>query len=259
MLDLPALLDDPWLVPKLAGVAVTILLAGFMRGFVGFGGALVAVCSLSLLVGPREAVALSALTGVPSTLQLLPTAVRSSEPAFVLPVGIAVFLAAPFGAWVLVTLDPRVMKIVIALLVLAMVGVLARGWQLARLPGTAALLGAGVASGLVQGCAGVGGPPAVALALARGGEAALQRANVVGALTAISLSSLAPLWYHGLFTAEVLMAGAALVPLYSGGTWLGARYFAGQGARHFRRASILGLLVVAIVTLALSVRDYAAS
>lgn len=241
---------------RLALAATAALLGGFIRGFVGFGGSLVIVLLLSLSFGPLVAVPVASLAGLPSTLQLLPAAVRHAERSFVLPFVLAVFVVAPVGALVLVSLDPALMKIAIALTVLAMVALLYRGWRPARPPGMAMLLGIGVAAGLVQGAAGVGGPPAVAMALSRSGSAERQRGNVIGAVTALALCNLPPLWLHGLYTRDVVLLSLLVAPLYIGATWLGARYFAGQGRAHFRPAALLILAAIGVVTLALSVQDF---
>lgn len=241
---------------QLALVAIGVFAAGFLRGFVGFGGALVIILILSAVFGPLTAVPVAAVSGLPTTLQLLPSAIRDADRSFVLPFGLATFAAAPLGTLVLVSLDPAVMKIAISLFVLAMVAMLHTGWRPAVAVGRTAAVGFGAAAGLVQGSAGVGGPPAVAIALARSGTPRQQRANVIGAVTSLAVCSLVPLWYHGLFTREVMILGLLLIPLYVFSTWLGTRFFTERGQRHFRNAALLALAVIGIVTLGLAVRGY---
>ncbi len=118
------------------------------------------------------------------------------------------------------------------------------------------LILAGVAGGLVQGIAGVGGPPVVAVALSRPGEASQQRANVLALMTAVALSSILPMLYHGLFTRQTVVIGLLLIPLYSAATALGARYFALGGQRHYRRTALATLAAVGIASLIASLRNY---
>jgi len=91
-------------------IASGIFLAGFIRGFVGFGASIIIVLVLSFILGPHEAVPIAALSGLPSMLQLLPTAIKHSEKVFVLPFGLAAFFAAPLGTWILVIVNPELMK-----------------------------------------------------------------------------------------------------------------------------------------------------
>lgn len=241
----------------LAAVGVAVILAGFIRGFVGFGAALIIVMVLSVVIGPQAAVPIACLSGLPSMAQLLPNAFRHAERAFVVPFGLATFAAAPLGTWLLVSIEPAFMKIAISVFVLAMVAMLHRGWQLTRAT-PITLAGAGAAAGFIQGASSAGGPPAVAVALSRPGTAQQQRANVIGAVSALNICALAPFWYYGLFTRDVLVLSLVIVPLYTGSTWFGARFFTQRGQRYFRNAALLTLALVGIVTLALALQDYLA-
>ena len=129
-------------------------------------------------------------------------------------------------------------------------------WRPKRTPGRTASFGAVVVAGLVQGSAGIGGPPAVAFALSRPGTAQQQRANVLGALVSLTLCSPGPPWYHGLFSRQAIVIGLMLIPVYSAATWIGARYFSRGGHRHFRNAALLALAAIGIITLAMAVQDY---
>jgi uncharacterized protein len=242
--------------PILSIVAGTMLLAGFIRGFVGFGASLIIVMVLSTVYGPVMAVPIATLSGLPAMFQLLPNAVRYSERAFVIPFGIAAIFAAPIGTWFLIATEPALMKVCISAFVLIMVAMLHRGWKLPPSAGTGVFTFAGIVSGLVQGSAGVGGPPAVAIALSRPGTTDLQRSNVIGAVAALSVCSIPALWLHDLLTREVCLISLILFPLYLGGTWLGARFFSGAGHRHFRDGALLMLAIIGVVTLGLAIQGW---
>jgi uncharacterized membrane protein YfcA len=241
---------------RLGLVVTAVAVAGFLRGFVGFGAALITVPVLSLVFGPTLAVAISTIMGLPAIFQLVPEAIRRAERPFVIPIGLAAFAATPIGTWVLVVADPAVMKIAISVLVLAMVAVLASGWRLQGHVGPGKLIAAGVTGGLVQGVAGIGGPPVVAMALSRPGDPTQQRGNVLGLMTAVALSSVPALLLYGLVTRQALIYGVLLFPVYSLATALGARYFATGGQAHYRRAAMAVLVGVALATLVLAVRSY---
>jgi uncharacterized protein len=242
--------------PVFAVVAIIVFVGGLMRGFVGFGGAMVTVPALALAFGPLVAVPAAAIFGIPACIQLLPTAWRESERPIVVPICIAVMIFSPVGTYFLVTLDPHLTKMAIGALVVAMTLMLAGGWRIKGAVPRAALMGAGAVGGLVQGVAGIGGPPVVAIALSREGSPRQQRANVIGVMTAIGLSALLPIWWFGLFTTDVLIIGGVLVPVYSGATWLGSRQFLHGGERYFRVVALVLLGCVGTVTLVIAARDY---
>jgi uncharacterized membrane protein YfcA len=241
---------------RLVVVLIAVTIAGLLRGFVGFGAALISVPVFSLVLGPHAAIAVNAVMGLPAVLQLLPEAIRRAERPFVLPICVATFVAAPIGTWFLVAADPALMTVVISVLVLLMIAVLASGWRLRGRIGMGKLIAAGVTGGLVQGVAGVGGPPVVAVALSRPDEASQQRANVLALMTAVALSSILPLLYYGLFTRQTVLIALVLIPFYSAATALGARYFALGGQRHYRRAALATLATISIATLIASLRNY---
>ena len=236
------------------GAAVT---GGLVRGFTGFGGALVMVPVLSLVLGPGAALAAVCASGAPVILQLLPAALRHAERAFVLPFAAGAFAAAPAGVWVLVAVPPSAMKVAISLAVLAMTAAMARGWRFPAQAGRGLMAALGVAAGLVQGASGVGGPPAVAAALARRGPPETQRGNVIGAVSALGLCAAVPYWLHGLFTVEAFAVAAAILPAYLVSTWIGIRLFARRGKAWYRQAALTVLAAVGLVTLAFALSDYA--
>jgi uncharacterized membrane protein YfcA len=243
---------NPWV---LLLAVTTVFLSGILRGFVGFGSSLTIVMVLSAVVGPPAAVGIAGLSGLAPVVQLLPTAIRYAEKTFIVPFCLFMFVAAPIGTWVLVTTDADLMKVFISLFILCMVWMLYREWRPRNVDNPWFLMMAGTASGVAQGCAGVGGPPAVAVALARAGLPRTQRANVIGATIALAFSGLAPLWYHGVFTAEVITVSVASIPFYWLGTWLGTRSFT-RHEHHFRGAALLALAGVGVVTLLLGLRSY---
>lgn len=242
-------------VPALWIITAGVLMGGFIRGFVGFGGAMIVVLAISLTLGPKIAVAASCLSGLPVMFQLLPTAIRKSERAFVLPFGLATFVGAPLGAMVLVALDPAIMKFVIAISSLGMTFLLFKGWRAKQAGNPVFLAGAGTTAGFIQGMAGVGGPPAVAVALSRSGTTDRQRANVIGSITGLNLCTIVPLYLHGLFTPTVILLSGLIFPVYLGAAWLGDRFFGGPGEPLYRNAALAVLALISAVTLIASLRD----
>ena len=63
---------------QLAMLFAIVFLAGIIRGFAGFGSALLAVPALAVLYGPAQAVVIEVLLEIPVTLGLLPVAVRKA-------------------------------------------------------------------------------------------------------------------------------------------------------------------------------------
>ena len=244
---------------ELALILTTVLVAGFIRGFLGFGGALIIIMVVNVVVGPQFAVPLACLAGLPPTVQLLPAAIRQSDRSFALPFGILSLMMVPIGTLALVKVDQAVMKIVVSCVVLIMVLLLYQGWSFRTKASLGFVMGAGGITGLIQGATGVAGPLVVAFSMAMPGDTAKQRANVIGAVTFLSVFPAIPLWYHGLFTIEVFLMSLLITPVYMLTTWIGVRFFAGQGHQIYRIGTLVALTLISLITLGVALRDYLVS
>ena len=223
-------------------------IGGFLRGFVGFGGALALVPALAVAVGPRVAVAVASLVGLPALIQLLPEAVRYADRRRVLPIALAIMAAAPIGSLILTQVDQRIMTGAIGVIVmlLAILTWKAPRGEAMRKPWVG--VAAGAASGLLQGAAGIGGPPSVAVLMAQGGEARQLRANVLASVTAISTCGAISHLSFGLFTYKALIIASILLPSFIAFTWLGSRFFLLGGSQYFRAAALAILLGIGLIT-----------
>jgi len=233
-----------------------ILLAGIVRGFVGFGASLIIVMTASVILGPRSAVAIATLSGLPSMLQLLPIAIKKADRDFVIPFGLAAMIAAPFGTWLLVSIEPIFMKIGISVTVMCMVLMLYKDVKISAHSNKKFLISVGIGAGLIQGSAGIGGPPAVAVALSKPGTTEEQRANVIGAVTALGICGIIPLWYHNLFTIQVIVTSVVFFPIYVASTWVGTRFFVKYGQSYFRNFSLIILTIISLATLIIAISNY---
>ncbi|MDG2474418.1 MAG: sulfite exporter TauE/SafE family protein [Paracoccaceae bacterium] len=234
------------------GAVFTVAFGGFLRGFLGFGAALLIVPVLSAILTPERALVIVFLIELPTVIYLMPGAYRAGDPKTVAPIILAMFFTIPFGVYFLVSADPEVIKVVISLLVLAMVGLLASGWKPKNEIRMGTMLLAGSLSGLISGAAGVGGPPFVTALMARNESAERTRSNIILSLNSMSLLTIANYFYSGLVTINLLTLSLALVPFYVVFTWYGARYFGNSGNAYFKNAALMMLTMISVVTIVLS-------
>ena len=113
----------------LAGCAIAIALGGFLRGFLGFGAALLMVPILSSILTPAVGLVIMYLVEVPTVLYLMPPALKKGNVKIVLPMILALLVTIPIGFYFVVSLDPEIIRIVISVMVILMVALLASGWK----------------------------------------------------------------------------------------------------------------------------------
>ena len=231
-------------------VALVVFLGGFMRGFAGFGSALVIIPGLALLYEPKSAVVMHAFMEIPTVLTLLPAAVRDSDKRTVRPMIAVLILTTPLGALILKAIDQDTLKIVIALLVLAMVGLIAQENSVAARIGRRGAVFAGALGGVIQGAAGVGGPPVVTSLMAQGSASHVARGNVIAVMSSLIIMSIAVFSLYGLVTPPILLVAAICAPICFVGALVGSAMFRRYGARSFKGVALVFLAATAISILA---------
>jgi len=232
-------------------VAAAAALAGLVRGFSGFGAAMIFTPIASALYQPTVAVPLLFLTDTIVTAPILLRSVRRCVWREVLPMGIGAVLTVPVGAFLLVKGDAVALRWVISVLILGLVGLLATGW---RYRGSAAMpttVGVGGLSGLFGGLAGLAGPPVILFWLSGRSEASVVRANIFVLFGFTTVAGGISYALAGLFTSERFVQVLVLIPVYALATWLGSRLFRSASETLYRRVALGLCATVAVATLPL--------
>ncbi|MGB7301326.1 MAG: sulfite exporter TauE/SafE family protein [Burkholderiaceae bacterium] len=234
---------------KLAFLMVSVLLGGIVRGFTGFGSALIIMPALTILFGPRQAIAIEALIEIPVALALLPSAVRHADRRVVTPMCLVLVLAIPFGALALIHIAPNLMKIGISLAVLVMAALLAFQNEFKSLIGRRGTIAAGFVSGLIQGATGVGGPPGVIALLARADNPQVSRGNVIAFMNCMVTLTALSVWAYGFVSREVIVLSMMACPVLLLSVMAGSFAFKRWGDKMLRTVALIFVALSALATL----------
>lgn len=233
--------------PRFWWLAAAAVLAGLVRGFSGFGAAMIFLPLAGMVVRPEVAVPLLFVADNLATLHITLPSFRRCCWAEILPLAAGATLTIPLGVAVLVAADPETMRWAISLMILVAVALLAGGWRLEKalpLYGTAAV---GGLAGLAGGAASLYGPPLILFWLGGRSGAAQVRDNIYAVFGLLSVAAGITQWLHGLLTLDVLRVAALLLPVYLLGTVVGARLFRGASEAQYRWAALglCGLVALA--------------
>lgn len=144
----------------ISGLAALITVTSVLiRGFSGFGSALVNAPLFALLFGPTAAVPMSATFEFAATAQLLP------------------------GAYILVTVDEEIMLRIIAVIVLVLTFAVMRGWRFKGRPRDVTPLGVGAITGSMLRSVGIGGTVPGLYLLAAAPTVVVARATMIRFVT----------------------------------------------------------------------------
>ena len=241
------LLADPSGVLIWAGL--TAFAAGLMRGFAGFGSAILMAPVFAVLLGPVYMVPLVASIEIPMGVMLFLGARRQVEWKFVAPLAAIAIAAMPVGIWLLVSLDSGVITKAVSIIVLLFVAVLITGWRYRGPRPLALTLGIGGFSGAMMATTAVGGPPILLYMLAASMPAATIRANIVAyyLLTGFVLATMVVLAAP---TGGAALADAVVLqPVILASSWIGSRLAGKAVDRTYRWIAYIFLSAAGLIGL----------
>jgi hypothetical protein len=219
--------------------AAVVLVAGLMRGFAGFGSAMLMAPIFAVLFGPTDMIATVVAIELAVSLQLFPQARRECDWRIIGPMSVVACLAMPFGIWLLSSVDKNLIVKGVSAIILAFVAVLASGlrWKGRRSVAGGALVGA--ISGMMMSVTSVGGPPVLVYLLAGNDPPARHRANIITYYMATQIPLIAIMFWSGIAGWDSVMRGIVLLPLMLVGSWIGAKLFQPENERLYRNVALV--------------------
>lgn len=219
-------------------------IAGLMRGYAGFGTAIILAPIYSVLWGPLAGVPVMLLMELLVSLQLLPRAFRDADKRVIIPIGGAAALATPLGAYVLLAADPELLRRAIGGLVLVFGFLMLSGWRYHGARPFGLNVAVGTAAGLLKGATGMSGPPVILYLLAGPEEAKRHRANLILFFGLIAVISVVVPLFAGLIDGPVLLRFLIMLPVLMVFVRVGAALFGVVPVR-FYKPFALALLTTA--------------
>nr|WP_255552251.1 sulfite exporter TauE/SafE family protein [Maritimibacter dapengensis] len=238
---------EAWATPGLVWLCLTFVIAGVVRGFSGFGTALIFMPVGTIFLTVPQAIVAVTLTGVATWGLIVPRALREGDKGEVGLLALGAFLTAPLGVWFLTWLDGALLRWLVAGAAAATLVALISGWRYTRRVPTPGLAAVGAAAGVLGGTTGLTGPPVILFYLAGAGGAAKVRANTILFLAALDVGIIVNLGIRQLVGwSDVALALWLAVP-YSLGIVVGQRAFRPDREKTYR-AIAYGVIALAIVT-----------
>ena len=226
MLGLPAG-DLIWI----GGAAV---LAGLVRGFAGFGTALIYLPLASLSLSPIWALITLTVMDLIGPLPNVQRAWREGRPREVGLLVVAAAVTVLPGLWVLQAIGTLGFRWLVAAICLLTVAALVSGWRWTERMTRPRILAIGGTAGFFGGAAGLPGPPVILAYMAAPLPASSVRANVLLFLVAWDMLFGAVLFLSGHLDTAAVILGAALIPPYLIANITGAWLFRPHRERAYR-------------------------
>lgn len=224
-------------------------MGGVIRGTTGFGGSLVMTPALTLIYDPKLVIPAVLLLETFAAAPMMRSAFRKAEFRVITPICLAAFFTVPFGGYLLLNMDPALLRQWIAWTVIAFSLLLLAKVRYTGPRNVSISTLVGGLSGILLGGTGIGGPPVILFLLSGTGPVDIARANLTLIVTALSVVGLAMLWFQDLLNLYSLMALVVLGPCFFLGTMMGIRLFRGTSEQRFRQYAPLLLISVSVIAL----------
>jgi uncharacterized membrane protein YfcA len=235
--------------PALAAMAVGLFVAGFARGYSGFGFSALLVASWSLVAPPALPVAVTILLELSASVLQAVSVWSHVDWRRVALLLVGAVIGTPFGVAVLGIASPDLLRLVIATLLLACCGALLAGYVLKRKLGAAGDVVVGTASGLANGATAMGGLPVALFLAASGVEPAVMRATFIAYFFPLDLITALLMVHQGVIGWETLTLALICLPGMAIGLVLGGRHFLAATPEQFRRQTLYLLIALALLGL----------
>lgn len=233
--------------PVMIMAVAFIFAAAVVRGYAGFGFSLLAIISLSLLMPPEDFIPSIFILEIAASVHMLPPIRRSIHWRSLIPLVAGCLVGTPVGVWLLANVPAPPMQIALAIFVLIVTYLLWKDFALRSMPHPAASTAVGVASGLLNGAFGIGGPPVILFYFASPAGLVAGRASLIAYFMLIDMIGTAFMARQGLVTRATLLQALVFLPGLLAGVWLGARGFRTADPVVFRKRVLVLLATLAVL------------
>jgi uncharacterized membrane protein YfcA len=227
-------------------VAVLALIAGTVRGFVGFGAGMIMIPFISAIYGPKIGAASILVADGILTIPYILKSLAHYEPRTVAPVAIGAVLAVPLGAYLLTTVDPTPIRWAMVPIIAGLLAITLSGWRYRGIPKVGVSLATGATSGFLSGLIQLSGPPVIVLWMSGPFPPQTIRANIFVYFAVTSVVAVLSYAAGGMFTRDLIPVLVPMIPCYALGLALGGRFFGKADPKLFRRVAValIGLSVI---------------
>lgn len=248
---MPDILTTAFATDGLIWLVTAVFIAGLVRGFAGFGSAMIIMPVASSVLTPVEAVVFVISAELIGPLPNARAAWREGIPRDVGLLILGAVLALPIGVWALSSMDPTLFGWAVSISVFILLVLTASGWRLKGELTKPLTVTAGAVGGFMTGFAGIPGPPVIMLYMASRLPVSVIRANFLLYLVALDLMLFPLLWALGLMNWPIAFLGLLVGIPNLIANMLGARLFDPSAERVFRIVAYLVIAASAIVGLPL--------
>ena len=223
-------------------IALAALAAGLVRGFAGFGNAMVFLPVAGQFLSPFAALTALMVMDIVGPIPRLRSAARDGHMPDIVRLCVAAMFTVPIGLTILGWVDPAVFRYGVSIAAILLLGLLISGIKYTGPMTPPLVLTTGGLGGLSAGLVGLPGPPVIFLYMASRLPPRSIRGNIYVYLFFLDILLLLVLWLMGNLVVSAVWLGAAMILPYMAGVLAGTAIFRPEAERAYR---IVAYLIIA--------------
>tara|TARA_B100000214_G_scaffold62052_1_gene40593 strand:- start:724 stop:1494 length:771 start_codon:yes stop_codon:yes gene_type:complete len=232
-------------------VALAALTAGIVRGFSGFGTAMIFLPVAGKYFEPVTAIIILTIMDLCGPVLIVPRALRDAYKPDLLRLIGGMIITLPIALYFLLNMETELFRYIVSILALILVFVLATGWRFQRQLDSSALIGLGGIAGVCGGIAGVPGPPVILFYMASTQPVKVIRANNLLFLFGFDIFALLFLSIAGALNVSAVVLGLILAIPMGLGNVIGAALFNPEKEKFYRKIAFCIITLSALIGLPL--------
>lgn len=232
-----SVVTDLLATPGLSVIIFAAILAGLVRGFAGFGTAMVFLPIASSVASPVWALSIMVIMDVIGPLPNVPRALRDGHPRDVMRLTAGLLIGLPVGVFILSLMAPDVFRYGVSIIALVLLIALISGLRYRGVLTKPLIYTTGGLGGFLAGCSGLAGPPVIMLYMASTHPASVIRANLMLYLICADILMLALFAISGFLSLTPVLLGFVVAVPYLLANIVGAAIFKPEYEKAYRIAA----------------------
>ncbi|MEP2530961.1 sulfite exporter TauE/SafE family protein [Shimia sp.] len=243
---MPEIWSGVWSIEGLPWIIGIAFIAGLVRGFAGFGTAMIYLPVAGQFLPPIWAILTLAVMDLIGPLPNLPQVWKDAHRRDLVRLIVGMLVLMPVGIAVLLVSDPGVFRYGVSILGLGLLALLISGFRYRGTLRAPMIFGIGGVSGFLGGVVGMPGPPVILFYMASPHGPAIIRANTMLFLLSYDVLVLVMFSIQGLISAVPVALGLALIIPNLIGNWLGGIIFRPEYEKTYRAVAYVIIAASAI-------------
>jgi uncharacterized membrane protein YfcA len=230
---------------------VMIFGAGVIRGYSGFGFAMICAITLAFIYPPPMITPIILCLDITASVWLFYKVRTLVDWKDLRILFLSAMLTIPIGSLALTSIPVDYLRIFIALTILLLCAGLLIKTQTATTTSPIVTFGVGMLSGFLTGVAAMGGPPVILFYLSSNRSVTVSRASLIAFFLVVDFFALISCFWYGLLDSQTLALSAKMLVQLSVGILIGNYLFEKfSNEEKFRRQTLTLLMVIALISLA---------